>query len=240
LTTQSSDRSATLPAWLFPALVAGLLLGASHLGLLVSFLRGEVTSLVPHLDGSVSVSKACRKEPAVHLFRALVLPSAPLLALTWWLAAGWLRARALAGPRLARALLLLGLAGALFLVLYATYLGTDGATYRLMRRYGVYVFFAGTSLAQLLLTVALSRARARLSTLTPGLLRVFRTSIVFQLAAGPLNIVAGRIIDRERVADALEWWFALAMGVVLVALAVLWRREGLRLGPLRAPEPSAR
>lgn len=238
MTTTDSDRSAALPAWLFPAAVAALLLGASHLGLVLSFARGEVESLVPHLDGSVSVSKACRKEPAVHLFRALVLPSAPLLALVWWLAADWLRARALAGPRLRRALLVLGLAGALFLVLYATYLGTDGATYRLMRRYGVYVFFAGTSLAQLLLTVALSRARGRLAALTPGLLRVFRASIAFQLAAGPLNIVAGRIVDRERVADALEWWFALAMGIVLVALAALWRREGWRVGPLAAPGSS--
>ena len=224
------DDPGKLAAWWLPAAAAASLVGAIHLGLVISASRGQVASWLPHLDGSCSVSKACRQEPAVHVFRALVLPTATVLAATWWVAAAWLRRRALAGPRLCRAVLALGLAGAVFLVLYATFLGTEGPVYRLLRRYGIYVFFGGTALAQLLVTLALARApQERVPTLERGVLRGMQASLVFMLGAGPLNLVAAKLIGKDVLANVLEWWFGLALGLVALLLARVWRREGLAL-----------
>lgn len=49
----------------------------------------------------------------------------------------------------------LGIIGAVFLVLYVTALGNEGEWYSWQRRYGVTLYFGGTSLAQLLLVLIL-------------------------------------------------------------------------------------
>lgn len=230
LTAPGHDRT-SWKAWWLPALSAALLVGAIHLGLALSVTRGLVPSWFPHVDGSCSVSRACRQEPAIHVFRALTLPAATLLAGTWLVAARWLALRELAGPRLRRAVLALGLSGALFLVLYATFLGTEGALYRLLRRYGVYVFFGGTAVAELLVTLALTRARraGRAPEVEPWVVQALTATMVFLLAAGPVNLAAAKVLEREATANVLEWWFAIAMGLGFALLARAWARAELRI-----------
>jgi len=222
--------SGGLPAWLLPGSAAALLMLAIHGGLVISVARGQVAGLFPHFDGNCSVSRACRQVPAVHVFRALVLPSATLLVLLWWVAAQWLRARGLAGPRLRGWIFGVGVAGAVFLVLYATFLGTEGHVYRLLRLYGIYVFFGGTGIAELLLAWALTRAdAARLPELERWVLRAQQAAVLCMLVAGPINIVADKLVDHDRIANALEWWFGIALAVFAALLARVWRRARLAL-----------
>ncbi|MEM9381648.1 MAG: hypothetical protein AAGB93_16960 [Planctomycetota bacterium] len=188
---------------------------------------GTIEPGTPILDGSASISRSARHEPAIHVFRALLLPSAALMAVTWWLVHAWLRT--LGTSRVARrTVLVLGFAGALFLVLYATYLGTDGAFYRLLRRYGVYVFFGGTGLAQLALVVTLRRSRAALLADRSALrrIRVMTGTVALMLALGPLQIALDALLDGDVGANVLEWWFALLLMTHFGALADLWRIQG--------------
>lgn len=218
------DRSGIPAAWI--AAAAGALpLLAVHLGLAISIAVGTVAPCLPYLDGGTSVSRACRTEPAVHVFRALVLPSAAAIAATWWIAAAWLARERLAGARARRWMLALGVVGALFLVLYATFLGTQGDVYRLMRRYGVYVFFTGIALAELILTAVLARARP--PALEPWVRRAMLAACALMLAAGPLNLLAEKVVERDRAACFFEWWFALAMIGYPLLLARVWHRAGL-------------
>ena len=62
---------------------------------------------------------------------------AVLVAIHWWLASRWLEARGMPSRTLAG----LGLACALALGVYATFLGTEGVAYGFLRRYGVTGFF---------------------------------------------------------------------------------------------------
>ena len=223
---QHSQPTGLPAAWI--ALAAALVpLVAIHAGWGISVASGAIEGGFPYLDGSTSISRACRKEPALHLFRALVLPSSTLVAATWWLCAQWLARAGIVGRRGRRWVLGLGLVAALFLVLYATFLGTDGAVYRWMRRFGVFVFFGGTAAAELVVTIALVRARP--AALEPWVARTMLAVCALMLAAGPVNVVAGRILERETVANVLEWWFTLAMVGYPLLLARVWTRAGLAL-----------
>jgi len=230
-----SGSSRSLPAAWIAATASAVPLFAVHACLVLSFVLGAATPCLPYLDGEISVSRACRSEPVVHLFRALVLPSSAAIAGTWWIAAAWLAREHIGGPRTRRWILGLGVVGALFLVLYATFLGTQGDAYRLMRRYGVYVFFTGTAIAELILTVVLARARP--PALEPWVRRLMVGACVLMLAAGPLNLLAEKIVERDRAACFFEWWFTLAMVGYPLLLARVWQRAGLRVGLDGAHQP---
>ena len=207
---------------------SALPLVAVHVCLVLSFAFGTAEPCLPYFDGGISVSRACRTEPVVHVFRALVLPSTAALACMWWIAAAWMAREHIGGVRTRRWMLGLGVIGALFLVLYATYLGTQGDVYRLMRRYGVYVFFTGTALAELILTIALARARP--PALEPWVRRLMVGLCVLMLAVGPLNLVAEKLVERERAACFFEWWFTLAMVGYPLLLARVWQRGDVGVG----------
>jgi hypothetical protein len=219
--------SKSLPArWI--AVAAGLApLLAIHACLAISIGTGALEPCFPYLDGGASVSAACRQAPAVHVFRAIVLPSATLGMLTWWICAQWLGTSGLSGVRAQRWVLGLGLAAGVFLILYATALGTQGVVYRLLRRWGVYVFFGGTSIAELMVTILLSRARP--PTLEPWVRRAMGAICALMLVAGPVNIVAAKVVGKDLAANLLEWWFALGMMGYPLLLARVWKRQGLRL-----------
>ena len=214
-----------LPAYLV-ALAAGLgPLIAVNVGLVISIGVGAIEPTLPYVDGETSISRANRDEPAVRIFRALVLPSAVPLAATWWIASRWLARQGFASRRLARWIFGLGLAAALCMVLYASFLGASWPVYRLLRRYGIYVFFGGTGLVELLITVAL--ARRRHVSVERWVRRTMVACCALMLAAGPVNLAADHALEHDGVANVLEWWFGLAMIGFPLLLARIWYREQL-------------
>ena len=133
--------------------LAGMLpILAAHLAYLLNIWAGaDLASqyvCMPYLDGCVSISRAARSGPGLHLFRALMLPSAVLLLLSWEFVREWLRGLGACSGRRGWLIGGLGAVGAVFLVFYATWLGTEGDWYRWLRRYGVIFYFAGTALAR--------------------------------------------------------------------------------------------
>lgn len=205
------------------ALLAGALpaLGTS-LGFALARWSGDLGPMNPLVDGDVSISRAMRHEPALQVFRAFVLPSATLMALTWLAVAARLRGAGCC-PRALRSIAILGVLGAVFLVLYGSYLGTDGAVYRALRRYGVYVFFAGTGVA---LTITALRWPAGVAPRARAALRAITAAL---WAAGPLQLLYDFILGKsDRAANVLEWWIAGALMAGFVLLARLLRHDGQR------------
>lgn len=143
-----APRHGTVPPnslWPLP-FIAGLLPAiAAVAALWLSFSLELIPPCNPFLDGCVSISRAGRHDLPNHVFRALVLPAAALQGLTWLLCSTWLKGLG-SGQRAMLVLLpWLGVVAGVFLVLYGTFLGTEGPAYRWLRRYGVIFYFGFTS-----------------------------------------------------------------------------------------------
>lgn len=209
-------------AWL----AALLPLVAGNAAYLISASQDLVPWCVPYLEGCTSVSRAARSGIANPIFRAIMLPYAVVLMLYWWLAAEWLRGLAPPRPRLRRTMLALGLLAALFLILYATFLGVDGAFYQWMRRYGITVHFSCTVLAQFLLTRALAEEARLPRWLRRGKIGLCAAMLVLGLASIPLQHLA---THRELALNALEWSYSLLMLSFYPLTALAWRRTHFAL-----------
>jgi hypothetical protein len=209
------------------AWITGLLpLAIVHICYLISATAELVPWCNPYFDGCTSISRAARQDPVIHLFRAVMLPSAALLMLYWWLASEWLRGFVPQAPRRRQWMLVLGVIGTLFLIVYVTALGEDGLFYRWMRRYGVTIHFSFTAMAQLLLMSLILRD-ARLHT-------VLRHAKLFLclalLGLGLLSIPLQHLVPVRAVAmNALEWNFALLMAAYFPLTGLAWRRTGFRI-----------
>lgn len=225
------------PTWpLWPlVLAAGLLPAlASLVALAIAVHGGLVPACNPFVEGCVSISRAARHGVANTVFRALVLPAAVLQALAW--CAGALALRTLGGEALrrrARVLVLLGLAAGVALVLYGSLLGTEGAAYRWLRRYGTTVYFGATCLAMLTMAGALQTLRAQAGVALPRTherVLVVLLSAVVLLGLGNVFVgLGGDPVLKDRIENATEWWGALGLTLGFVTLAALWRRLGLQL-----------
>jgi hypothetical protein len=77
------------------------------------------------------------------------------LPVFWYFSVKWLRAL---DPRwhshAVWSIFVSGAVGALALIVYVTFLGTKEPFYEFMRRFGIYFYFLGTALAQLLLALS--------------------------------------------------------------------------------------
>ena len=184
---------------------------------------GLVELCNPFVDGCTSISRAARHGLPNHLFRALLLPAAVLQGLSWMLCTAWLRGLGAAPTRKLRALRWLGLAAAAFLVLYGTFLGTEGSAYRWMRRYGVVVYFGATCIAMLIVSGAAQGAvrQAR------GVARALYALCIALPLLGLVNTLAPSFDASAATIDALqnstEWWGGLVFTLFFLAIAWLWR-----------------
>lgn len=219
-----------LPLWPL-ALLAGLLpLAATLVAWAVSTAEGLIPACIPFIDGCVSVSRAARHGLPNQIFRAIMLPAAAIQGLCWLLAARWL-ATLLPPYALLRALAPLGLIASVALVLYGTFLGSEGAVYRWLRQYGTVVYFGGTCICLLIAGGGVQRAVAA------GRLRLARwvehAMVGLALALvllGLANAAVAALFDDEikgRMENVTEWWGALIFVLGYFALALIWRRVGL-------------
>ena len=220
----------SLPLWPLP-LVAGLLPAlASLLALWLSSSAGLVPGCNPFVEGCTSISRAARHGLGNHFFRAMVLPAAALQAVTWVLVAMWLRQH---GRRSWRALLAIALVAPAALILYGSFLGTEGTLHRLLRQYGTVLYFGLTCVAMLLTGRALARLSAAGTLPLPALLeRALLVLFVVLVGLGVFNAFAGWMFDeitKDRVQNVSEWWGSLVLTLVFVVLALVWRRQRLRV-----------
>jgi hypothetical protein len=198
---------------------------AANVAYLISASADLVPWCFPYLDGCTSVSRAARSGIANPIFRGIMLPFAVVMVLYWWLAAEWLRGFAPQRPRLRRAMLGFGVVAAVFLVLYATFLGVEGEFYQWMRRYGITVHFSSTVLAQFLLTSVLAGDARLPQWLRRSKLALCALMLALGLASIPLQHFA---LDRVAALNAVEWSYSLLMLAFFPLTGEAWRLTRFR------------
>ena len=218
-----------MPAALF-ALVCWLLPTAAVLiTYTVSSSLGQVPDCFPFLEGCTSISGAARRDPSIHIFRAMVLPTATVIALYWLLVRTWLGHLGDRG-RGRNWIAALGVIGAVFLVLYVVFLGTDGRVYDFLRRYGITVYFGFNALAQLMLAARLQKLppQVRLEVGNP-VIRLKAAFGIIMLLLGVANIPAANFYPQLPLDNVIAWNFGLLMHGYFGLTAIAWRRAGYRV-----------
>lgn len=223
-----ADRGGEPGLW-WLALAAGLLPAiAAIVAFQLAVAQGQFPPCAPLLDGCVSISRAGRHELPNILFRALLLPGATLQGIVWLLSGAWLHRLGVRRDRMLTLLPWLGVTAAVALVLYGTFLGTEGAGYRWMRRYGVVVYFGFTCIALLIVAGALRSTGGdpRLRRGTMGLHALVMALPLLGLAnaGSPLYLVDRHA--RDALENISEWWGALLFTLSFFLLAWLWWRTG--------------
>ena len=94
-------------------------------------------------------------------------------------------------------------------MLYTVFLGSSGDIYRLMRRYGVFVFFLGTLIAQIIATRRLGQITDS-STRAPALAQKLLLSFMILLALAEVPLGQFGLAD-DAAENVIEWNFSLLM-----------------------------
>ena len=230
MTEPVADESATQwSAWPLPFMAGLLPLVAATLAYSLSIRLDIVEGCNPFFDGCTSISRAARHGLPNHLFRALVLPAAALQAISWLICGSWLRSVGATPSRMHRALPVLGIAAAVFLVLYGTFLGVEGGAYRWMRRYGVVVYFGATCVSMLIVSDAVHRLTSTRSFIARALV-AFSIGLPLLGLANAFAPLFG--LNEARVAalqNSTEWWGGLLFTLFFFALAWLWRTSSFAI-----------
>lgn len=218
--------------WPLPLLAALLPLVATLVAYGLSIRMGLVPACNPFLEGCVSISRAARHDLPNILFRALLLPAAVLQLMTWLLCPAWLQTIGAAPDRWQRVLPALGVAAGAFLILYGTFLGTEGEGYRWMRRYGVVFYFGLTCIGMLIVSDQIwrrLRSNPRERRVAVALLALCALLPLLGLAHGLLPLWWPAPAVKDALENITEWWAGAIFTGFFVVLAWAWRRTGFCL-----------
>ncbi|MDP9142808.1 MAG: hypothetical protein M3O62_18715 [Pseudomonadota bacterium] len=209
-----------------PWLLVLLPILAVHLSYALAASNADVPWCNPYIDGCTSISRAARNGTANIVFKSLMLPYAALLAVFWKQLSAWLLAQRPDANRRCCSVRILGITAAVFLAIYAVFLGIDGEFYQWMRRYGITVFFGFSVLAQML-TLALLTPLADLgSRLRNSMLCFSALLLVLGLLSLPLKHFSA---DAKAAMNALEWTYAGLMTLFYALIGMTFRVNGLNI-----------
>jgi len=204
---------------------------AAHASYLIGIRAGILPVCMPYIEGCTSISATGRYPPASYLFKSVMMPEAILLALYWLFSVAWLRSLSRTAGRsdnVGSSIAVFGVAGAFFLIVYVTFLGTQGPVYDFMRRFGVYLYFLFTVVAQLILVAKIMSVSPHLR--IRGVVAITKIQLAVALipfALGILNLVLKAVLeDADASENIIEWIFALLMHAYFLLSYFAWRQTG--------------
>lgn len=230
--------------WL-PLLIALVPLAGVHMAYLIAVDHGYLQSCIPYLEGCTSISATGRYPPASFLFKAIQMGMAVALPVFWYFSVKWLRAL---DPdwhgHAVWSIFVSGAVGAIALIVYVTFLGTQEPFYEFMRRFGIYFYFLGTVLAQLFLATSLRGICQGLGDRILSRMAVVMIVLcLMPFALGFLNMGQKAVLPYETadpLENSIEWFATLMMQAYFFVVYLAWRRTGLAVSVVAAPPPRAR
>lgn len=216
---------------LLPLLTGFAPIFAAHVAYLIGVQADVLVACNPYIEGCTSISATGRYPPGSYLFKGIMMPESILMAAYWLFSVAWLRALERSAGRSGDGGTMVGafgVAGALFLIVYVTFLGSQGPFYDFMRRFGVYFYFAFTVVAQLILAVKVLSVSRSLRISRVVLITKYQLGLALvPFAIGILNVVLKNVLEDATVPERIiEWIFALLMHVYFLLSYFAWRATG--------------
>ena len=142
--------------WVLPFSLGIVAILSGNLAFFISFNEGFINACFPYIEGCASISRSGRHGLAAILFKLSVLPVMTLLSIYWVITYRTIKKLIYKNSLRNSYMLVTGIIGSLFGILYTAFLGSEGDFYQLLRRVGIYFFFLGTYAAQILEVIQLS------------------------------------------------------------------------------------
>ena len=226
-------------------MIALVPLAGVHIAYLIAVDYGYLQSCIPYLEGCTSISGTGRYPPASFLFKAIQMAMAVALPVFWYFSVKWLRAL---DPdwhsHAVWSIFASGVVGAIALIVYVTFLGTQEPFYEFMRRFGIYLYFLGTVLAQLFLAVSFRGICKGLGDRALGRMAIAMLVLcLMPFALGLLNLAQKEVLPYETadpLENSIEWFASLMMQAYFFVVYLAWRRTGLAVSVSAAPPLRAR
>jgi len=193
---------------------------------------GQLPSCFPLLDGCVSISATGRQPPGSYLFRAVQLPFAAVLMVLWFFCKQWLQELDNESSQVRiRIMYVSGLISAFALIVYVTFLGSNESFYEFMRRFGIYGYFLGLAVAQLMASLTLfAHAVSVRSRVLRQLALAMLAVVALPFILGIVNLVLKAILaDADASENRIEWIASLLAQGWYVLLYFAWRRTGFEV-----------
>ena len=205
-----------------PLLIGVFPIAVINITYLVSASEGYVPWCVPYWDSCTSISATGRSGTAFFIFKATMIPAAMLLMWYWILAARKLNRFG----KTVHAIPVIGVIGAIFLIVYTIALGAEGDMFQLQRRIGIIVFFTFTYLAQLLFTYRVEKLA-----LSDPTYPIQLTLCSMVLAIGLLTLILDVTLENyDDYEDAFEWIIALLLQCYFIVSHWSWKNLQVKRG----------
>ena len=199
-----------------PLLIGVLPIVAINITYLVSASEGYVPWCIPYWDSCTSISATGRSGTAFYIFKATMIPAALLLIWYWVLAVRKLNRFGNTG----HTILVIGIIGAIFLIVYTIALGATGDMSRFQRRIGIIIFFTFTYLAQLLFTYRVGKLA--LADPTRPIQLILCSTV---LAIGLLTLILDFTLENyDDYEDAFEWVISLLLQCYFIVSHWSWKK----------------
>jgi len=216
-----------MKVWALPFCLGILAIFAANLSFVISVNGGFVETCFPYLEGCASISKSARNGLSAILFKLIVLPVMTLLSIYWFISYCYIKN--LKGIKVLQnnLMLITGIIGSLFGILYTAFLGSEGDIYQLLRRFGIYFFFLGTYVSQALEVTQLTNI-FEIKDFKP--LRGMKFLIFF---IGFIILVStpfyGFIEKDDWLENVLEWNITFLICSYFIVSSFLWRKIKLQV-----------
>ena len=209
--------------WPIPFLLGVLAIIAGNLSFILSVNEGFVENCFPYFEGCTSISKTGRQGLSFIIFKLMILPVMTLLSIYWFLSYNLIKKTIEVNKLALKIMMTSGVIGSIFGIIYASFLGSEGNIYQLLRRFGIYFFFLGTYLSQVLEVHLLFRSKKNLNSVYLKIMKFL--SYVIGLVIALSIPIYGLIEEDDWLENVLEWNITLLIFIYFILVSLFWREK---------------
>ena len=209
--------------WPIPFVLGVLAIIAGNVSFILSVNEGFVETCFPYFEGCTSISKTGRQGLSFIVFKLIILPVMTLLSIYWLLSYNLIKNSIEVNKLTLKIMITSGVIGSIFGIIYASFLGSEGNIYQLLRRFGIYFFFLGTYLSQVLEVYLLFRSKKNHNSIYLKIMKflsyLIGLVIVFSIP------IYGLIEEDDWLENVLEWNITLLIFIYFILVSLFWKEK---------------